>query len=273
MIHVPRVCAVHDMAGYGKCALTVVIPVMSACGVEVCPVPTANFSTNTSIKGFQMTDFTDKIPPYLKHWVDIGVKLDGIYSGFLGSEEQIDIVIGMKEMFKPKLFVIDPVMGDNGKRYKTFDDNMCRKMRQIAKAADVLTPNLTEALILIEEDYESFEITEENLKIVCEKLQKLGAKNIVLTGAPFGDMLYTSVLDESGKFEIIKQKKLPTNMHGTGDTFTSVLCGKMLNGVSLIESAKIATDFVSYAMEYSYGVEDFIVRGVVFEPLLHKLRP
>ena len=161
MIHVPRVCAVHDMAGYGKCALTVVIPVMSACGVEVCPVPTANFSTNTSIKGFQMTDFTDKIPPYLKHWVDIGVKLDGIYSGFLGSEEQIDIVIAMKDMFKPKLFVIDPVMGDNGKRYKTFDDNMCRKMRQIAKAADVLTPNLTEALILIEEDYDSFEITEE----------------------------------------------------------------------------------------------------------------
>ena len=160
MIHVPRVCAVHDMAGYGKCALTVVIPGMSACGVEVCPVPRANFSTNTSIKGFQMTDFTDKIPPYLKHWVDIGVKLDGIYSGFLGSEEQIDIVIAMKDMFKPKLFVIDPVMGDNGKRYKTFDDNMCRKMRQIAKAADVLTPNLTEALILIEEDYDSFEITE-----------------------------------------------------------------------------------------------------------------
>ncbi|MBR5265181.1 MAG: bifunctional hydroxymethylpyrimidine kinase/phosphomethylpyrimidine kinase, partial [Clostridia bacterium] len=138
---------------------------------------------------------------------------------------------------------------------------------------DVLTPNLTEALILIEEDYDSFEITEENLKVVCEKLQKLGAKNIVLTGAPFGDMLYTSVLDENGGFEIIKQKKLPTNMHGTGDTFTSVLCGKMLNGISLIESAKIATDFVSYAMEYSYGVEDFIVRGVVFEPVLHKLRP
>ena len=206
MIHVPRVCAVHDMAGYGKCALTVVIPVMSACGVEVCPVPTANLSTNTSIKGFHMTDYTTEIPAYLKHWVDIGVKLDGIYSGFLGSKEQIDIVIAMKDMFKPKLFVIDPVMGDNGKRYKTFDDEMCRKMREIAKAADVLTPNLTEALILIEEDYDSFEITEENLKGVCEKLQKLGAKNIVLTGAPFGEMLYTSVLNENGDFEIIKQK-------------------------------------------------------------------
>lgn len=273
MIHIPRVCAVHDMAGYGKCALTVVIPVMSACGVEVCPLPTANFSTNTSIQGFQMTDFTDKIPAYLKHWADIGVKLDGIYSGFLGSEEQINIVVAMKDMFKPRLFIIDPVMGDNGKKYKTFDDKMCRKMREIATAADVLTPNLTEALILIEEDYDSFIVNEENLKRVCKKLQQLGAKNIVLTGAPYEDMLYTSVLDENGVFEIIKQKKLPQNMHGTGDTFTSVLCGKMLCGVSLIESAKTAADFVRYAMEYSYGVEDFLERGVVFEPLLYKLRP
>ena len=272
MIHVPRVCAFHDMAGYGKCALTVVIPVMSACGVEVCPVPTANLSTNTSIKGFQMTDFTENIPQYLRHWADIGVKLDGIYSGFLGSAEQIDMVAEMKKTFNPPLFVIDPVMGDNGKRYKTFDDFMCGKMKEIAKSADVITPNLTEAMILTDGDYGSFAVTEENLKDVCLKIQELGAKDVVLTGAPYGDELWTAVLDKNGLFDIVRQKKLPINMHGTGDTFTSVLCGKMLTGKSLLESAQIAADFVSYAMEYSYGVEDYIVRGVVFEPLLHKLR-
>ena len=107
---------------------------------------------------------------------------------------------------------------------------------------------------------------------MCLKIQELGAKSVVLTGAPYGDELWTAVLDKNGLFDIVRQKKLPINMHGTGDTFTSVLCGKMLTGKSLLESAQIAADFVSYAMEYSYGVEDYIVRGVVFEPLLHKLR-
>lgn len=272
MIHVPRVCAVHDMAGYGKCALTVVIPVLSACSVEVCPVPTAIFSTNTSIKGFKMTDFTPNIGSYLEHWKDIGVKLDGIYSGFLGSEEQIDIVLSMKKMFSPRLFIVDPVMGDNGVKYKTFTDKMCGKMKDIAKCADVLTPNLTEALILTDIEYNSFDVSYESLKAVCIKLKELGAKNIVLTGAPMGDDLVTSILSENGSFNTIVQKKLPTNMHGTGDTFTSVLCGKLVNGFELYESAKIAASFVSTAMEYSYDVEDFIVRGVVFEPLLHTLK-
>ena len=179
----------------------------------------------------------------------------------------------MKNTFNPSLFVVDPVMGDNGKRYKTFDDEMCKKMKEIAKIADVLTPNLTEALILTDIDYHRFEITEENLHMVSKKLQKLGAKNIVITGAPIENALITTVLDENGKVSFVKQEKLPQNMHGTGDCFTSVLCGKMLTGHELLESVNIAADFVKTAMEYSYDVEDYIVRGVVFEPLLYKLRP
>lgn len=266
----PRVVAVHDVSGYGKCALTVAMPVLSACGVEVCPLPTALLSTNTLFDGFTFFDFTPHMEAYLAHWKRLGLKFNCVYSGFLGSEEQIGYVAKLIREFESGVSVIDPVMGDNGVVIKTYTPEMCRSMIDLVAIADCATPNITEACLLTGREYAGAELDSAESRAICEDIVALGTKSVVLTGVQRGDKLYNCGIDRQGYFER-EIDLLPYHQHGTGDVFTSVLVGGLMRGYDLRQSVDSAAHFVYDAMEYGHDIEDIFDRGVAFEPLAWKL--
>src|SRR6056297_1831656 len=183
---IPRIAAVHDISGFGRASLTVIIPILSNMGFQVCPVPTAVLSTHTGgFKDFQFIDLTPQLQAYIDHWKSLNLKFDAIYSGFLGSEEQIDIVRGIFKDFKreDQLKVIDPVMGDDGKRYQTVTDGMVKGMRQLISEADIITPNITEASFLLERKIPTT-ITDEEIKAWLKELSTMGPIFSVITSVP-----------------------------------------------------------------------------------------
>ncbi|MCL1975640.1 MAG: pyridoxamine kinase [Firmicutes bacterium] len=266
----PRVAALHDVSGYGKCALTVAMPVLSACGVEVCPLPTALLSTNTLFEGFTFMDFTPHMEAYLAHWQSLGLKFNSVYSGFLGSEQQIHIMMRLINEFESGLAIIDPVMGDNGLVIKTYTRGMCDEMVKLVSVADLTTPNITEACILTGREYVSAELNEEASYKLCWDIAALGAKAVVLTGVQRGEKLYNCAMQKGIYFEH-EINLLPYHMHGTGDLFTSVLTGGLMRGYDLQRSVQSAAEFVYDAMEISYDLEDVFDRGVGFEQIVYKL--
>ncbi len=267
-----RVVAIHDMSGYGKCSLTVAIPVISAAGIEVCPLPTALLSTNTLIPGFKFFDFTPQMDEFINHWQEIGFKTDCAYSGFLGSAEQIQIVKNFMLNFNCPLKVVDPVMGDNGIIIKTYTPEMCSTMRELAAIADIVTPNLTEAYILTGRDYVDGEIDSNTSRELCAQIIELGAKNVVLTGVVRGNALYNCAMGSDSSYFEVAVDLLPYHMHGTGDLFTSVLTAGIVSSYSLKESVESAAHFVRDAMIVSNDIEDAFERGVTYEPIVYKLR-
>ncbi|HOV70287.1 MAG TPA: bifunctional hydroxymethylpyrimidine kinase/phosphomethylpyrimidine kinase, partial [Clostridia bacterium] len=193
--NLPRVAAVHDISGFGKCALTIAIPVIPSCGVEVTPIPTAVLSSSTNLAGFTMFDFTPYMRDYIDHWAAMDLKFDALYSGFLGSAGQIDIVKYFAQMFSPPLVIIDPVMGDDGQIYKTYTPQMCNRMRDLVCIADVVTPNLTEACVLTGATYDPNIASQDKLKDICAKIRRLGAKRVIVTGIKRDGMMVNAVLD------------------------------------------------------------------------------
>jgi pyridoxine kinase len=267
-----RVVAIHDMSGYGKCSLTVAIPVISAAGIEVCPLPTALLSTNTLIPGFKFFDFTPQMDEFINHWKEIGFKTDCAYSGFLGSAEQIQIVKNFMLDFNCPLKIVDPVMGDNGIIIKTYTPEMCSTMRELVAIADIVTPNLTEAYILTGRDYVDGEIDSNTSRELCAQIIELGAKNVVLTGVVRGNTLYNCAMGSDNSYFEVAVDLLPYHMHGTGDLFTSVLTAGIVSSYSLKESVESAAHFVRDAMIVSNDIEDAFERGVTYEPIVYKLR-
>jgi len=267
----PRVLAVHDLCGFGKCSLATILPVMSACGVEVCPIPTGIFSTNTNFEGFQFTDFTNQMPRFMEHLKEVGVLADGIYSGFLGSAEQIEYIKELVKNFSPSYTIIDPVMGDYGIVYKTYTKEMCEKMKDLVSISDIATPNLTESCILTDTDFKTMGNSEGEIKELAEKIQKIGAKSVVITGIERNGKIYNCILS-NGEYCEREAKLLPFRMHGTGDLFAGVLAGGILTGHSLVESVDSAAAFVIEVMEKSKEIEGYHERGACFETLLYKLQ-
>ncbi|MDO4581250.1 MAG: pyridoxamine kinase [Bacillota bacterium] len=267
----PRVAAVHDVSGYGKCALTVAMPVISAAGVEVCPVPTAILSTNTLFDNFTFFDYTPHMRAHFDHWRQLGLKFDCVYSGFLGSIEQIDYVLELIEGFDSGISVIDPVMGDNGIVIKTYTPAMCEKMVSLVAKADIATPNITEACLLTGCEYKEAELNSAEAQQLCEQIIALGCKNVVLTGVRRGSKLYNCAYEQGGGYFEIAINLLPYNMHGTGDLFTSVLVSGLMRGYGLRQCVDSAARFVYDAMEYGRDIEDIFDRGVAFEPIVYRL--
>ncbi|MCL2496549.1 MAG: pyridoxamine kinase [Clostridiales bacterium] len=267
----PRVAALHDVSGYGKCALTVALPVLSACGVEVCPMPTALLSTNTLFEGFTFMDFTPHMDAYLAHWKKLGLKFNSVYSGFLGSEQQIHIMMRLIREFTSGLAIIDPVMGDNGIIIKTYTPGMCKEMVNLVAVADLATPNVTEACLLTGREYCSAELDEEKSRRLCQDIVDLGTKSVVLTGVLRGQKLYNCGMEADNDYFEQEIDLLPYHMHGTGDLFTSVLTGGLMRGYDLRRSVQSAAEFVYDAMEISYDLEDVFERGVGFEQIVYKL--
>ena len=184
--YIPRIAAVHDLCGYGKCSLGVAIPVLSAAGCDVCPVPTGLFSSHTAFPGWYMHDTTDILDDYLKAWEGIDVSIDAIYSGFLGDPKQVEIIESLYEKYPGAIKFVDPVMADHGKVYPTYTSELCDAMAKLSSRADVLTPNLTEAAIIlglpIGDEWEGTDITNERAHELVKALLDHGARNVVLKG-------------------------------------------------------------------------------------------
>lgn len=268
--YIPRVAAVHDMCGYGKCSLTVAIPVLSAGGCDVCPVPTSLFSAHTRYPVFTMHDTTDILPGYLDAWQQEGVDLDAVYSGFLGSPEQVAIIQRLYREYGHALRVVDPVMGDGGTKYATYTDELCQAMGALADGADILTPNITEASILTGVDYPGQDIDDATVETIVGKLLALGAKHVILKGVDRGDGKLRNYVAGEGLDDTyeLAHDKLPYMLHGTGDLYASALTAAVMCGRGLVAAAEFAGEFVRHAMEITRYQPDYEMRGVSFEPVL-----
>lgn len=273
--YIPRVAAVHDMCGYGKCSLTAAIPILSAAGCDVCPVPTALFSAHTCYSVFTFHDTTEILDGYLDAWRKENVDLDGVYSGFLGSAEQVAIIKRLYADYPHALRLVDPVMGDGGEIYATYTPELCEAMGTLVDGADVLMPNLTEASILTKRTYPGRDLSDAEVNDMIDALLDLGAKNVVLKGIDHDDgtirnYVASAASGASGKQELA-HSKLPFMTHGTGDAFASALCGALMAGRPLAESAHIAGEFVRHAMENTQYQPHHDERGVSFELNLDEL--
>lgn len=267
--YLPRVAAVHDLCGYGKCSLGIAIPVLSAAGVDVCPVPTSLFSAHTMFPDFYMHDTTEMLRPYLDAWKKHGVELDGVYSGFLGSAEQVDAIKRMYADYPDALRIVDPVMGDGGSRYPTYTEEMCDATRALVDGADILTPNLTEASILTGIAYEGQDVDETYVSAVCGRLLEMGAKSVVLKGIVHeGEDVIRNYVAVAGGTSEVSGRLLPYMLHGTGDLFASGLTAAVFCGRGLVEAVSFACRLVRDAMAITRKQPDYQLRGVSFESVL-----
>lgn len=270
-----RVLAIHDLCSFGRCSLTAAIPVISAMGLQVCPLPTALFSNNLTFGEFTFSDFTPKMKDFMDKWQKLGFSYDAIYSGFLGSPEQIAVVLGAIERFggDDVLVVVDPAMADYGKLYPIFQPSFVAEMRKLVAKATVITPNFTEACFLLDMPYEEGAPSKEKLRSMCEGLVELGARKVVLTSVPASDneIKIASFDADSRAYAECVTPRIPFMTCGTGDLFTSVLTGSILKGASLAEAAERATRFVSIAMEYTQRSGSDPREGVQVEPCLKHL--
>ncbi|HIR01668.1 MAG TPA: bifunctional hydroxymethylpyrimidine kinase/phosphomethylpyrimidine kinase [Candidatus Aveggerthella stercoripullorum] len=274
--YIPRVAAVHDLCGYGKCSLGIAIPVLSAAGCDVCPVPTGLFSSHTAFPGWYMHDTTEMLSDYLTAWKNIGVEIDAVYSGFLGAPEQVDRIRDLYAMYPRALRVVDPVMADHGKVYPTYTPELCAAMAELAAGADILTPNLTEAAIILNEPigdaWRGENIPDEEAKRLVDALIAKGAKNVVLKGIQRGDGIIRNFVGTvEGDFLEVNNELLPYMLHGTGDLYCSCLLAAIMAGRTLEESVAFAGDFTHDAMIVSSKQPEFEARGVSFEPLIGKI--
>lgn len=270
--YIPRVAAVHDLCGYGKCSLGIAIPVLSAAGIDVCPVPTSLFSAHTKFPKFYMHDTTAMLGDYLDAWQEEGVELDGIYSGFLGSAEQVGAIRRLYREYPGALRIVDPVMGDGGEKYPTYTDEMCEAMKGLVDGADVLTPNLTEAAILTGVAYAGQNVDDAHVGRTVDALLEMGAKSVVLKGIvrPGEKVIrnYVAMAGEDGAPEEVASELLPFMLHGTGDLFASGLTAAIFCGRNLRAAVEFAGTLVRDAMAITRAQPNYELRGVSFESVL-----
>ncbi len=242
-----RIVTIQDISCFGKCSLTVALPIISVCGVEACPIPTAVLSTHTGgFKGFTIHDLTREITPIAEHWKSLDMSFDGIYTGYLGSKEQLKIVSDFIDDFKKEntLVFIDPVMGDNGRLYTGFDESFAREMVSLVKKADIVVPNLTEASYLLGEKYKE-NFTDEEIREMLVKISSLGAEMVIITGVRHGDRLGVMAYDsKKNEFTEYFRERINDTFHGTGDVFASVCSSLLVKGASVKNAIEAATDFV-----------------------------
>lgn len=268
--HQKRVAAIHDLSGFGKCSLTVALPILSAAGLETSALPTAVLSTHTGgISGYTYRDLTEDMLPFMRHWKDLDIRFDAIYSGFLGSFEQLEIVKEFFSLFKrnDNLILVDPVMADNGELYKIFTPAFAKGMRSLCEQADIIVPNLTEAALLLDEPYHAGPYTRAYIESVLRRLSLLGPRRIVLTGVYFDEKELGAATLDAGRdrVEYILADRIPGYYHGTGDVFASALLSGLLNNCNLERSAEIAVRFTTESILRTFKAQTDYRFGVNFE--------
>ena len=271
-----RIVSIQDISCFGKCSLTVALPITSAMGIETCVIPTAVLSTHTGgFTGYTYRDLTCDIADISRHWKSINLEFDAVCTGYLGSFEQIKLVSEFFDNFKTdnNLLIVDPVMGDKGKFYAGFTNEFASEMHKLCQKADVILPNLTEAALLLGEEYVGSGYDEDFIKDMLIRLSKIGSKIVVLTGVSFnensqGVMSYNS---ETKEFFSYFSDNIPGYYHSTGDVFSSTLAGALVKGFDMGKSVKIAVDFTVDCIRHTIGYEKEHWYGVKFEECIPDL--
>ena len=264
-----KILTIQDISCYGQCSITVALPILSAFGFETAILPSAILSTHTSgFKNFTVHDLSDEIPLIVNHWKNEGIKYDVLYSAYLGEIKHIDLVLEIKkELLKEDaLFLVDPVMGDNGKLYPAFNSDYVEAMKRLVAVADIIIPNLTEACFLANEPYlEKYD--EKYILKILHKLNKLGAKNVIITGISYqeGYLGIASLINE--EYHYYEHQKISKSYHGTGDIYTSAFLGSYLKNHDINQAIELAASFVVAAIENTLDDPNHNY-GVKFEPLL-----
>lgn len=269
-----KMAVINDISGFGRCSIAVALPIISVLKVQCCPLPTSILSNHTGFKDFFFDDYTDKMPAYIQQWKNLNLKFNGIYTGFLGSKKQIEIVTDFFRDFKTidNQIIVDPVMGDYGKPYATYTEEMCQEMKKLVSYADILTPNITELCLLTDTPYkEKWHMAE--LERVVEQLSDKGPKKIVVTGILQGKFIANFCYEKGRPCRILRSHKVGTQRSGTGDIFASIIGADAVNGVDFDLSVKRASNFVKQCILKSIELDIPVTDGVCFEEVLHTLKP
>ncbi|MGL4569617.1 MAG: pyridoxamine kinase [Clostridium sp.] len=264
-----RAIVINDLSGLGKCSLTVSISILSALSIQTCSIPTAILSNQTQFKKYSFYDFTEHMQEYINVWLDNDEQFDAIYSGFLGSDKQIEIIYDLMKNQKNALVIIDPVMGDNKELYDTYTISMCKKMIELISIADIVTPNITEACILADISMDSKEFNKEEIKEIARKIASKGPKYVIITGIINKNEISNVIYEKENDF--ISYNTFPyylKSYSGTGDIFSSMLTGLILKGNNVYESVEITSKFLNKAIDYTSQFDTDPNYGIMYERFL-----
>ena len=275
---------INDLSGLGKCSLTAAIPVLSVMGIQACPMPTAVLTSQTGFKSFYCNDCTDKLDYYTEEWKKLGFQPDGIYTGFLSSEKQVDKILNFINSFETEntLVLVDPVMGDGGRTYSLFTDTLACKMKKLVTAADVITPNLTECCILCDIDYcefvknaESPDFIDRIAELGKALLKRYGVKIVIITGIEHkdsdGTIKVLNLVASDEEVFCVSCKKIGGSYSGTGDLFASVIFSGLLRGDSLRATINLAVNFIETSLHDTVNLGIDRNEGIEFEKNLNLL--
>lgn len=269
-----KIAVINDMTGFGRCALTVDIPIISQMGIQCCPIPTSVLSNHSAYESFYIKDLTADMKAYMAEWSRLNLKFDGILTGFCASSEQIEMSKYFIDNFSDNTtkVIVDPIMGDDGKIYSIYNDAMCQKMKELVSEADVITPNLTELCILADKEYDS-QYGYNEIERMCEAVFRTmrAGSGIVVTGIKTNEFICNFIYNRDGHI-IIRKKIAGENRCGTGDVFSSVLAASVVKGFSLTDAVKKAADFVAECIKESDKIHMPKTDGVCFEKILYRLK-
>ncbi|MCF0258490.1 MAG: pyridoxamine kinase [Erysipelotrichaceae bacterium] len=266
------IALINDLSGFGRCSLTVSLPILSAMQIQCSVLPTCILSNHTAYPSYFFHDLTEDMTPWMEEWKKLDLSFNGIYTGFLGSEDQIQKVKDFCALFRSPdtCLIVDPVMGDHGKIYPTYTPGMCAGMKELARMADVLTPNLTEACSLLDLDYRS-DFSRQELEDIIDALVDLGPGKAVISGLEMDDQVFNLALEKGRKPSWIATKKVLPFRHGTGDVFASILAGDAVKKLDFYQSVAKAAAFIHDCLLVSDKLEVPMEDGVAFEEILGQL--
>lgn len=274
---IKNLLAVNDLSGYGKASLSLILPIVSVMGIQVSNIPSAVLSSHAAINGFVMKPMDEMMEMTIKHWSKLNLKFDTVYTGFLTSNKEIIMTESLIENVSKKgtLLIVDTVFADHGKLYSPFvGSNIVDSMKKLVRRADVITPNLTEACMLLGREYRD-KISFNDAKYLLEKLLNLNVKSPVITGIEIigeNDLIYTVFYDSvSSKYSYVSNKKVKACFSGTGDTFTSVIAGCLTNGLTLTDAIKMAVSFIAKCIDDTVMLSCDPLNGIVIEKSLCNL--
>lgn len=281
MNDVPRIAVINDMSGFGRCSLTVSIPILSAMGYQTCPMPTALLSAHTGYDGARMWDFTQNVNTYLSHWDEMGLIFAAVYTGYLGNAAQVELLTPFVRHQKDNgaLCVVDPAMADHGSLYSSCTERLVCEMRRLVALADVTTPNLTEACLLTDTRYTDVVNADgiadvQHLQPLGERLLSIGCNAAVITGIHVSENTLENWIFENGKAtQVVSTTRVGKNFAGTGDVFSSVLCGELLRGKTLDDATKATASYVREVTAYTAEKNGALQDGILFEKFLRQLCP
>lgn len=266
-----KIAVINDLSGFGRCSLSVALPILSVMGHECCSVPTAILSNQTGYDNFYSVDFTEHLTPFIDVWKKQNVQFDAILTGYLASEKQVDIILDFIDRFgENSLVFVDPVMADDGVLYDTYDEKLCEKVKMLTTKANIITPNLTELCILCGVDYNKISKSPEYIGELASSLLSETTKTVIVTGIKSDAEISNLIVEKSGS-DIVNSELLGGSYSGTGDIFSSIVCGGITKGMSVSDAVILATDFIYCSIINTPTQLDYEPNGVNFQKHLEML--